>query len=138
MGSKIILIGNPNVGKSVIFHRITGKYTQVSNYPGTTVEINSGITTINNQNYEVIDTPGINSLFAQSQDEKITRNIILKGFIQKSEHPYCIVQICDGKNINRGLIITLQILKLGLPLVLVLNMMDEVKDAGININSYYR
>ena len=69
---KIILVGNPNVGKSVIFNYLTSRYVTVSNYPGTTVEVARGVTTIQNEKYEVIDTPGINSLVPMSEDERVT------------------------------------------------------------------
>jgi ferrous iron transport protein B len=75
---KIALIGSPNVGKSVIFHRLTGRYATVSNYPGTTVEISRGIANLGGKNYEVIDTPGTYSLLPLSEDERVTRRIIVK------------------------------------------------------------
>ncbi len=73
----LALVGNPNVGKSVIFNRLTGQYAQVSNYPGTTVEVTRGKAQIDGVDYEVIDTPGVNSLVPQSEDERVTRDILL-------------------------------------------------------------
>ena len=75
---KVILIGNPNVGKSVIFNYLTGKYVTVSNYPGTTVEVTTGTMSAQGKKFQVLDTPGINSLIPMSEDEKVTRDILLK------------------------------------------------------------
>ncbi len=125
---RIILIGNPNVGKSVIFNYLTGKYVVVSNYPGTTVEVATGALVTKGKKFQVIDTPGINSLIPTSEDEKVTRDILLNG---PPAHP---VQIIDAKNLRRGLLISLQILEMGLPFLAVLNMWDEAKSRGIKID----
>jgi ferrous iron transport protein B len=74
---KVILIGNPNVGKSVIFNYLTGKYVTVSNYPGTTVEVATGTMAAQGKKFQVVDTPGINSLIPMSEDERVTRDILL-------------------------------------------------------------
>ena len=124
----IILVGNPNVGKSVIFHRLTGKYVTVSNYPGTTVEISQGYGKFGGKKYRVIDTPGINSLIPKSEDERVTRDVLY------TESVHGIVQIADSKNLHRTLNLTLQLLELNLPLILVLNMADEAKERGILTN----
>src|SRR4030042_552507 len=105
-GEKVILIGNPNVGKSVIFNYLTGKYVTVSNYPGTTVELSSGTMSAHGKKVQVIDTPGINSLIPMSEDEKVTRDILLK-----ETKPY-LVQVMDAKNLRRGLLISLQLLEM--------------------------
>lgn len=127
-GEKIILIGNPNVGKSVIFNYLTGKYVTVSNYPGTTVEVATGSMTAHGKKYQVIDTPGINSLIPMSEDEKVTRDILLK-------EPFThLVQVIDTKNLRRGLLISLQLLEMGLPFLTILNMWDEAKSRGIEIH----
>jgi ferrous iron transport protein B len=125
---KVALIGNPNVGKSVIFGVLTGKYANVSNYPGTTVEVTRGEGKINKQNIEFIDTPGTNSLIPLSEDERVTRDIILNEPIQS------ILQVGDGKNLKRTLMLSLQLAEMGVPFVLNLNMMDETKQAGITID----
>ena len=122
------MVGNPNVGKSVIFNYLTSKYVSVSNYPGTTVEITSGITTIQNTKYEVIDTPGVNSLVPMSEDERVTRDILMGG-----DNPL-VVQVIDAKNLRRGLLITLQLMEMGLPFLVVLNMEDEARSRGINVD----
>ena len=126
---KVILIGNPNVGKSVIFNYLTGKYVTVSNYPGTTVEVAAGTMSAYGKKFQVIDTPGINSLIPTSEDEKVTRDILLK------EPKTFLVQIVDAKNLRRGLLISLQLLEMGLPFLLVLNMWDEAKSRGIEIQT---
>ncbi len=125
---KIVLVGNPNVGKSVIFNTLTGKYVTVSNYPGTTIDVSRGSMTYANQEYVVIDTPGTNSLLPKSEDELVTRNILLQ------EEPKALVQIADAKNLERSLLLTLQLLSLELPLVLALNMSDEARARGYHID----
>ncbi len=125
---KIALIGNPNVGKSVIFGLLTGKYVTVSNYPGTTVEITRGNLMLNEKKLLLIDTPGINSLIPMSEDEKVTRDILL------NESPSSVIQVGDAKNLKRTLLITLQLAEMGIPIVLDLNMIDEARDRGINID----
>ena len=128
---KIALIGNPNVGKSVIFGLLTGKYVAVSNYPGTTVEVTTGNISLNNKRLLLIDTPGVNSLVPMSEDEKVTRDILL------TEFPSTIIQVGDAKNLRRTLLITLQLSEMGLPVLLDLNMVDEAMDRGISIDVEY-
>ncbi|MCP5004550.1 MAG: ferrous iron transporter B [Planctomycetes bacterium] len=127
--SCIALLGNPNVGKSVIFGLLTGKYVTVSNYPGTTVEVSRGKIITSSSEVEVVDTPGSNSLIAHSEDERVARDILIEGSQKK------IIQIMDAKNIQRGLLITSQIAEMGLPLVIGLNMWDETLDRGISIDT---
>jgi len=126
--SKVILVGNPNVGKSVIFNHLTGTYRVVSNYPGTTVEVSSGTAKSPSGAITVLDTPGVNNLIPNSEDEKVTRDILL------TETDYGVIQVLDAKNLRRGLLIALQVIEMGLPLVLVLNMMDEARSRGIEID----
>ncbi len=128
---KIILVGNPNVGKSVIFNYLTGRYVTVSNYPGTTVEIAYGTIVVRGKRFQVIDTPGVNSLIPMSEDEKVTRDILLK------EPNKFIVQVIDSKNLRRGLLISLQLLEMGLPFIILLNMWDEAKIRNIDIKFQY-
>jgi ferrous iron transport protein B len=126
---KIVLVGNPNVGKSVIFRLLTGNYVMVSNFPGTTVEVSRGKMQWGGSTYEVVDTPGVNSLIPQSEDERVTCEILLR------EKPDIIVQVADAKNLRRTLLITSQIAEFNIPMVLVLNMIDEAEDRGIAIDS---
>jgi ferrous iron transport protein B len=125
----IVLIGNPNVGKSVIFNYLTGTYVTVSNYPGTTVEVTRGALSGPEKGVQVVDTPGVNSLIPMSEDEKVTRDILLH------EPPTHLIQVMDAKNIRRGLLISLQLLEMNLPFLVVLNMWDEAKSRGIDIQT---
>ena len=126
--SQIALVGNPNVGKSVLFHRLTGRYVVVSNYPGTTVELSRGsIKAL--QDVQVVDTPGIVSFPARSEDEAVTAQVLLNEKIQ------AVVQVGDAKNIRRTLHLTVQLVEMGLPLVLALNMVDEAQARGLKVDS---
>ena len=126
---KIVLVGNPNVGKSVIFKLLTGSYVLVSNFPGTTVEVSRGRLSLGDSVYELIDTPGVNSLIPQSEDEWVACEILLR------EKPDIILQVADAKNLRRTLLITSQLVEFGVPMVLILNMIDEAEDRGIEIDS---
>ncbi len=125
---KAVLIGNPNIGKSLIFGCLTGRYVTVSNYPGTTVEITLGDIKIGSEIISLIDTPGINSLTPISEDERVVRDILLK------ENITSVIQVVDAKNLERGLYITTQTAEMGLPTLIVLNMMDEAQTRGVDIN----
>jgi len=124
----LALVGNPNVGKSVVFHGLTGKYVAVSNYPGTTVDVARGAGWFSGAQYQVVDTPGVNSLIPQSEDERVTRDVLLR------DRPDVIVQVLDMKNLKRGLTLTLELVEYRRPMVLVLNMMDEAMDRGISVD----
>lgn len=125
---KVLLIGNPNVGKSALFGLLTGKYVTVSNYPGTTVEVTYGNAVLNRTRTLVIDTPGVNSLVPMSEDEKVTRDMLL------TDRAGVVVQVADTKNLRRGLLITLQLSEMEVPFILDLNMDDEAKSRGILID----
>ncbi len=125
----VILVGNPNVGKSVLFGALTGKYVTVSNYPGTTVEVTRGSATIEGTPWHVMDTPGTNNLLPMSEDEQVTRDILL------SERGYVALQVCDAKNLRRGLLMAMQIAEAGIPFVLAVNMADEAASRGITIDA---
>ena len=125
---RIVLVGNPNVGKSVIFGLLTGKYVTVSNYPGTTVEVSYGNIKIEEKEYLVIDSPGVNTLIPMSEDEKVTRDILLR------EKPESVVLVVDAKNLKRGLMLLAQLAEMEIPCLLDLNMEDEAKARGIEIN----
>ena len=121
----VILVGNPNVGKSVVFGTLTGKYVNVSNYPGTTVEITRGEARERGTVYEIIDTPGVYSLLPMSEDERVTRDILMR------EPGARVLQVCDAKNMRRSLMITIQLAEMGVPLVLAVNMADEARERGV-------
>jgi len=122
---KVILIGNPNVGKSVVFGVLTGKYVTVSNYPGTTVEVVYGRANFRGKTKLLIDTPGINNLNPMSEDERVARDILL------TENYEGVVQVADSKNLERALVVTLQLSEMGVPFALDLNMEDEARSRGI-------
>src|SRR4030066_2530567 len=111
---RVVLIGNPNVGKSVIFKQLTGQYVTVSNYPGTTVELAWGKSKFGGRKYQIIDTPGINSLLPFSEDEKGARDLLLQ------ENQAIILQVADAKNLRRTLWLTLQLAELRIPMTLAL------------------
>ncbi len=125
----IALVGNPNVGKSVLFRNLTGHYVTVSNYPGTTVEIVRARANFNGHETEVIDTPGVNDLIPRSDDARVTREL-LDEFDEAT-----IVQVADAKNLRRALLLTLQLAELGRPTVLALNMFDELEERGGKIDT---
>ncbi len=124
----VILVGNPNVGKSVLFGALTGKYVTVSNYPGTTVEVTRGSATLEGCAWHVMDTPGTNNLTPMSEDEQVTRDILMK------ERDYVCLQVCDAKNLRRGLLLATQLAEAGVPYVLALNMADEAASRGFRID----
>jgi ferrous iron transport protein B len=121
----VILVGNPNVGKSVVFGALTGRYVNVSNYPGTTVEITRGEARDRGTPLEVIDTPGVYSLLPMSEDERVTRDILMR------EPGARVLQVCDAKNMRRSLMITAQLSEMEVPLVLAVNMTDEARERGV-------
>ncbi len=123
----LLLLGNPNVGKSVIFGALTRRYVTVSNYPGTTVEVARGAARAVAGTPEVVDTPGTNSLVPQSDDERVTRDILL------AEPAATVVQVGDMKSLRRVLYLTVQLAELGRRQMLVLNLEDEARDLGVRV-----
>ena len=125
---KVAIVGNPNVGKSVVFNALTGAHATVSNYPGTTVDVSRGKAKIDGEEFEIVDTPGMYSLLPITQEERVARSILL------DEKPDVILQVVDARNIERMLPFTLQLVEAGFPLILDLNMMDETEAAGIELD----
>ncbi|MCP4656567.1 MAG: ferrous iron transporter B [bacterium] len=125
----VVLVGNPNVGKSVLFKNLTNRYVVVSNFPGTTVDITRARANFNGRDVEVLDTPGINDLGTRADDARVTREIL------DSHGDAILVQVADAKNLRRALLLTLQLAELGHRLVLVLNMFDELKERGGRIDT---
>lgn len=119
---KLVLVGNPNVGKSVIFNYLSGIYVDVSNFPGTTIEITKG----KYLNYDVYDTPGIYGVSSFNDEERVARDIIIDADI--------ILNIVDSVHLERDLFLTQQLIDMGKKLVVVLNFMDEVKKHHIKID----
>jgi ferrous iron transport protein B len=125
----ILLVGNPNVGKSALFNKLTGKYVTVSNYPGTTVEVSRGFCQHSGTRLEIIDTPGMYSLVPITDEERVASDMLFSGDIR------CVVHVLDAKNLERMLGLTLQLIETGLPVVLAVNMIDEARDLGITIDT---
>ncbi|HEY3490526.1 MAG TPA: ferrous iron transport protein B [Candidatus Deferrimicrobiaceae bacterium] len=125
---KLVLVGCPNVGKSALFNRLTGAYVAVSNYPGTTVEVSRGKARWGEREFEVIDTPGMYSLRSLTDEERVARSILLR------ETADTVLHVIDAKNLPRMLPMTLQLIEAALPLVLVLNMADEMSRTGVSID----
>lgn len=125
---RLLMVGNPNVGKSALFNRLTGSYVVVSNYPGTTVALSQGRMRYGGQEYAVVDTPGMYTVFPITEEERVTRRMLM-------EDPQDVVlHVVDAKNLPRMLSFTLQLIEAGLPVILVLNIMDEAQQAGLTIN----
>ena len=127
---RVALVGQPNVGKSVVFGRLTGRYVTVSNYPGTTVAITKGRALVGAEVCDVIDTPGVNALEGTlSEDERITREVV------DSAAADLVVQVADARNLRRALMLTSQIAAFDKPMVLVLNMIDEAFAHGVAVDA---
>ncbi|MGV8991367.1 MAG: ferrous iron transport protein B [Thiobacillus sp.] len=126
--SAIALVGNPNVGKSVLFHRLTGAYVNVSNYPGTTVEV-ARATARFDAAVDLIDTPGVLTLPARSDDERATMRALLHEPLR------AVIQVGDAKNLRRTLTLTALLAELGVPAVLALNMHDEAGARGVTVDA---
>jgi ferrous iron transport protein B len=124
----VAIVGCPNVGKSVLFNLLTGAYVTVSNYPGTTVEVSRGRSRMSRKPYGVVDTPGMYQLMPLTEEERVARHILLY------EHPNLVLHVIDAKNVERMLPMTLQLLEAGLPLILVVNLMDEAEKLGVEID----
>jgi ferrous iron transport protein B len=127
---KIAIVGNPNVGKSVLFNVLTKQYVTVSNYPGTTVEVSRGKMNMNGIEYEIIDTPGMYSFLPITEEERVARRILL------NERPDIILHVVDAKNLDRMLSLTLQLIEAELAVILVLNIMDEAHKEGVVIDTH--
>ena len=120
------LVGNQNCGKTTLFNQLTGSNQHVGNFPGVTVDRKDGVIR-GNENTLVTDLPGIYSMSPYSSEEIVTRNFVL------DEHPKGIINIVDATNIERNLYLTMQLMELNIPMVLALNMMDEVRENGGSI-----
>src|SRR5512144_1478520 len=119
---RIVLVGNPNVGKSVFFNAFTGLYVDVSNFPGTTVEITQGRW----GDDLIVDTPGIYGVGSFNDEERVARDIILEADL--------VVNVVDAVHMERDLFLTLQLIDMNIPLVVALNMMDEAEAQGLKVD----
>ena len=124
----VLLVGNPNVGKSALFNKLTGQYVTVSNYPGTTVEVAHGHCPQLGHETEIVDTPGMYSLLPITDEERVASDILFSPRVRT------VIHVVDAKNIDRMLGLTLQLIEAGRPVVLALNMMDEARTLGIKID----
>ena len=127
MRIKIALAGNPNCGKTTMFNDLTGSSQYVGNWPGVTVEKKEGRLK-GKKDVIITDLPGIYSLSPYTLEEVVSRNYLM------NEHPDAIINLVDGTNLERNLYLTTQILELGIPVVLALNMIDLVKKNGDQID----
>lgn len=124
----VAFVGNPNCGKTTLFNAITGSKLKVANWPGVTVEKIEGETEYEDVSLTLVDTPGIYSLTCYTIEEKVTRNCVMDDDIE------VIVNVVDASSLERNLYLTLQLLELGKPVVLALNMMDVVEERGMEID----
>jgi ferrous iron transport protein B len=130
---KIFLMGNPNVGKSVIFSRLTGVNVIASNYAGTTVEFTKGYIKLGDETAEVIDVPGTYTLDPTSRAEEVAVKM-LKEAISDNKGRNLVINVMDATNLERNLNLTLQLLKQDIPVIIDLNLWDETKHIGISID----
>jgi ferrous iron transport protein B len=119
---KLVLVGNPNVGKSVFFNKLTGLYVDVSNFPGTTVDISYG----RYKDYVVMDTPGVYGVSSFNEEETVARDVILFGDV--------IINVVDAVHLDRDLFLTKQLIDMGKPVLIALNLMDDVRRNGLKID----
>ncbi|MSN26336.1 MAG: ferrous iron transport protein B [Geobacter sp.] len=125
---RVALVGNPNVGKSVLFNALTGAYVTVSNYPGTSVEVSRGNAILEGESWQVIDTPGMYSIHTITEEERVAREILL------NETPDVVLHVLDARNLERMLAMTVQLIEAELPVILVVNIMDEAERMGLKID----
>ncbi len=123
---KIVLMGNPNVGKSVVFSRLTGVNVIVSNYPGTTVDFSKGKMKIDDETVEIIDAPGIYSLEPSNKAEKVAFEMLKEVDV--------VINVVNATNLERNLYLTLELLERDIPVIIALNLWDESKHLGIKID----
>ena len=128
MGVRIALAGNPNCGKTTLFNALTGSNQFVGNWPGVTVEYKEG-TFKNDKDVTIVDLPGIYSLSPYTLEEVVSRNYLI------DEKPEAIINVIDGTNLERNLYLTTQVVELGIPVVIAINMMDVVEKNGDKINT---
>lgn len=125
----IALAGNPNAGKTTMFNALTGARQSVGNYPGVTVEKREGQVIFEGQKLNIIDLPGTYSLTAYTQEELVARDYLV------NERPHAVIDVVDANSLERNLYLGLQFMELGIPMILALNMMDEVRRSGKKINT---
>ncbi len=132
--ARVVVAGNPNAGKTTIFNRLTGLSQKVANYPGVTVEKKSGHRTMRGIDVDIVDLPGTYSLAAHSPDEMVAVDVLL-GVEEGEPRPDLVLQIVDASNLERNLYLLSQVLDLGIPVVVALNMIDVARSRGIRIHA---
>jgi ferrous iron transport protein B len=129
----VALVGPPNSGKSTLFNRLTGLRQKVANFPGVTVEQHTGRAKIDSQDVMLVDLPGIYSLSPRSEDEQVTHDV-LKGEMPGVARPNAVLLVLDCTNLQRHLVLAAPILKLGLPTLVILNMADDLRNRGGDVD----
>jgi len=131
---KILLMGNPNVGKSAIFSRLTGARVMISNYPGTTIEYLQGNLKIGKERLPIVDVPGTYALEPTNKAEEVAREMLDHSFDHPADKHNVVVNVVDATNLERNLYLTLELLEKRVPCVVALNIWDETKHKGIEID----
>lgn len=131
---RIAVVGNPNTGKSTLFNALTGLRQKVGNYPGVTVEKRSGLCSLNGAEVELIDVPGSYSLAAHSPDELLAIDVLC-GKLENESAPDAVLLVIDASNLRRNLFFATQIIELGLPTLIALNMSDVASARGLQVNA---
>ncbi|NEQ97520.1 MAG: GTP-binding protein [Cyanothece sp. SIO2G6] len=126
---RVALVGCPNVGKSLLFNALTQSYATVSNYPGTTVEVTEGQLQVDDWQVTLIDTPGTYSLMPVTEEEAVTRTLLLTSALD------LVLHVVDAKNLGRMLPMTLQLIEANVPTILVMNMVDEAARLGLSVKA---
>lgn len=134
MTISVALVGNPNAGKSTLFNALSGLRQRVGNYPGVTVELKKGRCTAHGTEFELIDLPGTYSLAARSPDEMVAVDLLL-GRRPEEPKPAVIVSVVDATNLDRHLYLTSQLLELGVPVVVAVNMIDAATAQGLSVDA---
>ncbi|HOK27784.1 MAG TPA: FeoB small GTPase domain-containing protein, partial [Methanomassiliicoccaceae archaeon] len=126
---RLVLAGNPNVGKSVLFNRITGIGVISANYPGTTVSFEEGVVTYEGKRISVFDLPGTYSLAGTTEDEKVATDLLFE------KRPDCVIAVVDATRLEQNLVLVLQLIELGYKVVVALNFMDQArKRCSLNVD----
>jgi len=131
---RIAIIGNPNVGKSTIFNYLTGLNQKIGNYPGVTVDKKVGFCQVGGETIEILDLPGTYSLFPNSEDEIIVHRVLNNPQLEKK--PDYVLMVIDSTQLSRGLFLATQLIDLGLPLAILLNMSDLAQEKKIELRTF--
>src|SRR5205809_3609167 len=130
----VALVGNPNTGKTTLFNALSGLRQRVGNYPGVTVEMKKGSARDGDRAFDLIDLPGTYSLAARSPDEMVAVDLLL-GHCPGEPRPDVVLAIVDASNLDRHLYLTTQLMELGVPVVVALNMIDVAAGQGIAVDA---